>query len=152
MRDNKISQIRLGTLHPKVRTDFKQFIEDAEEGLNITLRISQALRTMEEQQSLYDLGRTKSGSIVTNAKPGSSYHNYGLAVDLVVMVDGKLDWNYDMGKLVTYAIKHGIAWGGNWKKFKDKPHFEKTFGINWKDMLSKYQKKDFITGTKYINL
>jgi hypothetical protein len=151
MRD-KISQMRLESLHPKARLDFKQFIEDAEEGLNITLRISQALRTMDEQQSLYDLGRKKAGSIVTNAKPGSSYHNYGLAVDLVVMVNDKLDWNYDMGKLLPYAIKHGISWGGNWKKFKDKPHFEKTFGINWKEMLDKYQKKDFISGTKYINL
>lgn len=151
MRD-KISQIRLDSLHPKVRADFKQFIEDSEEGLNITLRIAQGLRTMEEQQALYDLGRKKPGSIVTNAKAGSSYHNYGLAVDLVVMVDNKLDWNYDMGKLVTYAIKKGISWGGSWRKFKDKPHFEKTFGINWKDMLAKYQKKDFIPGTKYINL
>jgi len=152
MRDSKISQVRLDSLHPKVRADFKQFIEDSEAGLNITLRITQGLRTMDEQQTLYDLGRTKSGSIVTNAKPGSSYHNYGLAIDLVVMVDGKLDWNYDMGKLVPYAIKQQITWGGSWRKFKDKPHFEKTFGINWRDMLSKYQKKDFILGTKYINL
>lgn len=151
MKD-KISILRLEYLHPKVRLDFSNFIEEAENKLNIVLRISQGLRTMDEQQALYNIGRKISGPIVTNAKAGSSYHNYGLAVDLVVLVNDKIDWNYDMGKLLPYSIKQQITWGGSWRKFKDKPHFEKTFGINWRDMLAKYQKKDFITGTKYITL
>lgn len=41
------------------------------------------LRTFEEQTALYAQGRTKPGRIVTKAKPGESYHNYGLAFDWV---------------------------------------------------------------------
>jgi peptidoglycan L-alanyl-D-glutamate endopeptidase CwlK len=38
-------------------------------------------RTMEEQTALYSLGRSAPGRIVTKAKAGESYHNYGLAFD-----------------------------------------------------------------------
>jgi hypothetical protein len=38
---------------------------------------------MEEQAALYAKGRTSGGRIVTKAKPGQSYHNYGLAFDWV---------------------------------------------------------------------
>ena len=40
-------------------------------------------RTMEEQAALYKIGRSVKGKIVTNARPGESYHNYGLAFDWV---------------------------------------------------------------------
>ena len=38
---------------------------------------------MEEQAALYKIGRSVKGKIVTNARPGESYHNYGLAFDWV---------------------------------------------------------------------
>ena len=149
-----ISIQRVEELHPKVREDFKNFITYAENALNITIRVTQGLRTFKEQQDLYDMGRTKPGKIVTKAKAGSSYHQYGLAVDLVELIhDGKdVDWNYDMGKLVPYAAKYGIDWGGNWIGFKDYPHFEKHFGINWRDLLVKHNAKDFIEGTSYVKI
>lgn len=151
MKDS-ISHTRLLTLHPNVMNDFKKFIEDAENSLNITLRITQAKRTMAEQQSLYDQGRIKPGHIVTNAKPGASFHNYGLAVDLVRLNSGKADWNYNMAQLLPFAEKVGISWGGNWKKFKDYPHFEKNFGNNWKYYYAKYKNKDFIGTSDYVIL
>ena len=151
MKDD-ISIKRLQTIHPKVRDIFKQFIEDAENGLGITLRITQAMRTMKEQADLYAKGRTAPGPKVTNAKAGSSYHNYGLAIDLVVIEGTKPDWQYNMGNLKPYADKYGLTWGGSWAKFKDYPHFEKTFGHNWRDLLVKYNDKDFILGTEFINL
>jgi peptidoglycan L-alanyl-D-glutamate endopeptidase CwlK len=40
-------------------------------------------RTMEEQAALFAKGRTSKGKIVTKARPGESYHNYGLAFDWV---------------------------------------------------------------------
>src|SRR6185295_14730245 len=123
MKD-KVSIDRVNGLHPKVRDDFFNFITEAENALNITIRVTQGMRTFEEQQALYDMGRTKPGKMVTKAKPGSSYHQYGLAVDLVELVNGGVDWNYDMSRLLHYAIKHGIQWGGNWAStFKDYPHF-----------------------------
>jgi LAS superfamily LD-carboxypeptidase LdcB len=156
--DNKmkdaISIPRVKQLHPKVIDDFKNFITDAEQGLGIVIRVTQGLRTFEEQQALYDMGRTKPGKIVTKAKPGQSYHQYGLAIDTVEIINnGKdVDWNYDMAKLVPYAHKYGITWGGSFQNFKDYPHFEKTMGYNWRDLLAKYNAKDFITGTQYVNI
>jgi len=154
MKDT-ISIQRVKSLHPKVIDDFRNFITDAENALGIVIRVSQGYRSFEEQAELYALGRTKAGKIVTKAKPGSSYHQYGLAVDLVELVkNGKeLDWNYDMSKLVPYADKYQIAWGGNWSGgFKDYPHFEKTFGWGWRALLDKYNKKDFISGTTFVNI
>ena len=89
----------------------------------------QGLRTIAEQNALYEQGRTKPGNIVTNAKGGSSYHNYGLAIDLVQMIDGKVNWNFDYKKLKPYADKYGIVWGGTFKSIVDKPHFEISFGF-----------------------
>lgn len=151
-----ISIKRVAELHPKVRDDFSNFITDAENALNITIRVSQGLRTFEEQEILYEQGRTKPGKIVTKAKPGQSYHQYGLAVDLVEMVGNGLDWGYDMAKLVPFADKYGIKWGGS-KDFikagiEDKPHFEKTFGLNWRLLLARYNDKNFIAGTEYVDI
>lgn len=142
------------TLHPKVRADFQAFIEECEQQFNVTIRIMQALRTFAEQQAIYDQGRTKPGEIVTKSPPGASFHQYGLAVDLcVLMPDGKLDWNYDNGKFANIAAQWSITWGGNWTGgFKDLPHFEEKMGHNWRDLLDLYNKKDFIPGTTYVNI
>ena len=151
MRDN-ISIQRVDLLHPKAKENFRKFIEDAESILNIKLRVTQGLRTFPEQQALYNQGRTSPGKKVTNAKPGQSYHNYGLAIDVVRMDGDKPDWSYDLSKLVPMANKYGIFWGGNFKKFKDFPHFEMTFGNGWRELLAKYNNKDFIAGTNYVKI
>lgn len=85
-------------------------------------------RSAEEQQALYDQGRTKPGNIVTKAKPGTSAHNWGLAVDLLPVnpATKKGDWNYEDG-FRTIAIKAkemGLNPGYFWKGFKDSPHIE----------------------------
>jgi hypothetical protein len=152
MKD-QVSVDRVNGLHPKVREDFTNFITEAEDALGITIRVTQGMRTFAEQQKLYDQGRTEPGKIVTKAKPGSSYHQYGLAVDLVELVNGVVDWEYDMSKIVPFALKYGIQWGGNWAStFKDYPHFEKHFDINWRVLLSRHNSKDFIPGTEYVNI
>ena len=148
MRDS-FSEQRIAKLHPKVRAIFTKFIDDAESGLDITLRVAQGLRTIDEQNELYAQGRTKPGKKVTNAKGGSSYHNYGLAIDVLRMNGKEADWNYDTAKLLPY-MPAGMVWGGNFKTIKDKPHFEFTFGINWRTLLAKYNKKEFIPGTQYV--
>ena len=89
-----------------------------------------SLRTTEEQNALYAQGRTTPGKIVTNAKGGTSYHNFGLAIDLAEMInnDTQVDWTYDMSKLKPIAEKYNIEWGGDWVHIKDRPHFELRFG------------------------
>lgn len=145
MKDS-ISIKRIEQLHPKVRSIFTKFIEECEDSFNITLRIMEPVyRTIKDQNDLYAQGRTKPGKIVTNAKGGSSFHNYGLAIDLcrVDREDSDHDgdtkeilWEYDMEKLDSIAKKYGIEWGGNWHTIKDKPHFQVTFGKTWQALLA----------------
>ena len=144
MRD-KYSPERIAKLHPKVRQTFTDFITECENTLNITLRIIQGLRTINEQNALYAQGRTTKGSIVTNAKGGQSFHNYGLAIDVAEMdATGQVNWNYDMSKLKPIADKYKITWGGSFKSIVDKPHFEINFGFpsNCKLLLEKISKKE----------
>lgn len=154
MRDpSNITRINL--LHPKVANLFRQFIEKAEEQLNITVFVVSTLRSFEEQQAEYDKGRTKPGAVVTWSPPGSSYHNYGLAADICPFKHEAqgLDWHYDFSKLAPIAAEFGITWGGNFPALKkDADHFENKMGYNWRDLLHKYHMRDFIPGTNYVNL
>jgi len=142
MKD-KLSEDRLQKLHPKVRDTFRAFIEECENTLGITLRITQGLRTIAEQDALYAKGRTEPGAKVTNAKGGTSFHNYGLAIDLAVLVNNghDIDWKYDMVHLKPIAVKHGIEWGGDWISLKDFPHFQIAFGYPIKHLLASVELK-----------
>lgn len=163
MRD-AVSIPRVRQLHPKVSNEVAETIGQIESGwpLKIAIRIVQGLRTIEEQNAIYAQGRTKPGKIVTKAKGGSSYHNYGLAFDFALLFDmddnGKyetLSWdeNNPYWKEVVKAFElKGWFWGGNFSTIHDAPHLEKTFGFGWKGLLKKYQEGQFIPGTKYIDL
>ncbi|EMY4489167.1 M15 family metallopeptidase [Listeria monocytogenes] len=95
----------------------------------IYLCVAQGYRSSAEQNALYTQGRTKPGAVATNAKGGQSNHNYGVAVDLCLYTsDGKnVIWESTTSrwKTVVSAMKaEGFEWGGDWKSFKDYPHFE----------------------------
>ncbi len=160
------SEKRIALLHPLIRDEVTALIEKANKatGNDITIRIVQGLRTIEEQNELYAQGRTKPGKKVTNAKGGYSYHNYGLAIDFAFLVkdkgeiswDTKKDWDgdkiADWLEVAQIFIKAGYEWGGLWKSPVDYPHFQKTFGFKTADLLKKYNKKDFVDGTKYVKV
>lgn len=170
---------RIDLLHPAVREEVKNIylneIIPALSGKAIC-RFAYTLRTFAEQDALYAQGRTKlfddKGKrlgVVTKAKGGQSIHNFGLALDIVLLKDSNSDgkfesasWetNVDFDKdgkadwmeVVNILKRNGWIWGGDWKSFKDAPHFEKTFGHTWRTLLPKYQKKDFLSGTNYVRL
>lgn len=81
---------------------------------------------MDTQQAIYEQGRTAPGKVVTNAKPGDSFHNYGLAFDVVPRAyKSQPDWNPSgeaWGKIGVIGKRLGLVWGGDWTK-PDKPHF-----------------------------
>lgn len=152
MKD-QISIERVALLHPKAIPLFTDFITNAENGLNVVFRIVQGLRTFAQQQAIYDQGRTTPGAIVTNAKPGSSFHNFGLAVDLGHLIDNgtEIDWHFDMSLLLPY-MPEGMVWGGNFHSIKDRPHFELGFGHTWQQLLELYNAGNFIPGTQFVNI
>lgn len=90
------------------------FLEDAKED-GIDLLVTCTLRTLAEQDQLYAQGRTIPGMRVTQARAGQSAHNYGLALDVVPMINGKPDWTgtdaiwQKVGSLGQLA---GLEWFG----------------------------------------
>jgi peptidoglycan L-alanyl-D-glutamate endopeptidase CwlK len=154
MRD-AISIKRIDTLHPALRQEVRETIEEVEKDLpaGISVRVTDGLRTFHQQAQLYAKGRTEPGPKRTRAQAGSSYHNYGLAWDGVILVNGKPDYKHASWKKVVEAFKKkGWFWGGDFKTFFDGPHLEKTFGFTVKQLLARYKDKNFLPVTEYVNL
>lgn len=107
--------------------------------VGIDVLVTSTFRDHESQAELYAQGRTKPGKIVTNAKPGESFHNWKVAFDVVPMRFGKCVWGTkgEDGKLWERIGKLGesvgLEWGGSWAKFKDFPHFQFLDGMKLSD-------------------
>lgn len=96
--------------------------------------ITQNYRSPQEQNDLYAQGRTKKGNRVTNAKGGQSLHNYlpSYAFDIAFKnTEGKILWDEKYFNEFAVIMKGmGVGWGGDWKSFKDRPHFDFK-GYTW---------------------
>jgi hypothetical protein len=131
---DKFSDRRIKKLHPKIRADAAVLINAVEQQLGIRLRVTQGLRTFAEQNDLFEQGRSKPGKIVTNARGGESYHNFGLAIDVCEIRNGEAIWECDWVRIAPVAKGLGWEWGGDWTSFKDRPHFQKAFGKSTGDL------------------
>lgn len=124
----------INELYPEVREKAKKLIELCDkEGIDII--ITSTYRDFESQNDLYAQGRTKKGKIVTNAKGGESYHNFRVAFDVVPVVNGKAVWNdFRLWRRIGAIGKSlGLEWAGDWKTFKEYPHFQYTKGLSLAD-------------------
>jgi peptidoglycan L-alanyl-D-glutamate endopeptidase CwlK len=122
---DKISARRIKALHPRMRPLATRFLQEAKkQGIN--LRITAGLRTAAEQEALFQQGRTTPGAKVTNARAWQSYHNYGLAIDVVPMnALNQPDWNSrEWNRIGQIGKSVGLRWGGDFKSIVDRPHFE----------------------------
>lgn len=126
-----INSRKLEDLLPQVRTRVEAFLKAAEEA-GIDLLVTSTYRDNASQDALYAQGRTAPGRIVTNAKAGQSFHNHRCAVDVVPVRNGKPVWDskdpvwQTVGRLGKAA---GLEWAGDWKRFKEFPHFQYTGGL-----------------------
>lgn len=162
MRDTHSIPLLL-EFHPKVRKDFQDFIEECEQEYNITIRLMSVYRSMDQQEKIYAVGRTvkgenvtdknSMGDIISNAKPGSSWHNFNLACDLgIVLANGAISYNFDYMKFANIGQQWGISWGGNFPgSFKDPDHFEEQCGQTLHGLLALYNAGKFMEGTKFID-
>lgn len=150
MKDQKTIE-RIQLLHPKLREEAGKIYDEICQALTgrAMCRFSFTLRTFAEQNEIYAQGRTKPGKVVTQAKGGLSMHNYGLAIDIVLIVDGKTaswdtksdfdgDGKSDWMEIVNVFKQYGWEWGGDWK-FYDAPHFQKTFGHSVRQLLALHE-------------
>lgn len=110
---------------------------------NVFIVFTDGLRTNVDQAILYGKGRKNyfyngknygnaTAKVVTKAKPGTSMHNYGLALDFVTC-DGygkNIDWvvGPKWRRAAAIAKELGFIWGGDWKSFYDAPHIEYSNG------------------------
>lgn len=123
---DKVTNERIEKLDPRIRCTVKHLINFMEDKYKIRMRVTDGYRSHAQQNELYKKGRTTKGPVVTWVKAGYSYHNYGLAVDVCTIENGKAYWREKDYKLFNNeAVKFGAEWG---IKFKDKPHFQFRFG------------------------
>jgi peptidoglycan L-alanyl-D-glutamate endopeptidase CwlK len=140
---------RIAQAHPKIREELKQYYIECNNKLpkGVRLRFAYVYRSIAEQNVLYNQ-KPK----VTNAKGGQSIHNYSLAFDYVIMLDKDnngtfetIEWDLKSPYhkvVVDFFKSKGYEWGGDWKNFKDYPHFQKAFGHTWQSLKRKLDTGD----------
>ena len=162
---DKVTLERIQLLHPKLRDEALQIYTEICEALTgkALCRFSHTLRTFAEQDALYNAKPQ-----VTKAKGGQSYHNYGLAIDIVLLLDlngdgkhetaawnTKLDYDTDGSsdwmEVVAIFKRYGWEWGGDWK-FYDAPHFQKTLGHSIAELQALHNKQLASKNVGYLNL
>jgi len=143
---------KLEDLHWYVKDLAEELLLKVKEKLNLNIIIYFTIRTFQEQNEIYAQGRTKPGKIVTNAKGGQSYHNFGLAFDLAVLKPNKtIDWNQtadindddlpDYDQIGEIAEDMGLEWGKRFTNLAgDFGHFQVSFGFKIKELLAFYNK------------
>lgn len=159
---HSLAQLQL--LHPKLRDIAIQAYTEAVSATPAGVHpyIDQTYRTFAESDKLYQQGRTTPGEIVTYALPGHSWHNWALALDFHLQINGKDVWPdkplEDENWMIVVKIfeKYGFNSGlyfpsVNGKDETDPPHLENKLGQTISGLLYKYEEKDFIPGTTYIN-
>ena len=130
-----VNTMAIAGLDPRLQQPASYFLDFVHYGMGVDLRITQGFRSIADQNAKYAEGRTTPGSIITNAKGGQSYHQYGLAFDVVIMENGQPNWNKTMSPdIASWGKVFGFEWGGSWNSFKDNPHFQMTFGQTWQQL------------------
>lgn len=130
----------IATLNKKLQPLATKLIEEAT-AQGIHVKIISGHRTYAEQNALYAQGRTKPGLIVTKAKGGHSNHNFATAFDIgIFSADGKqyIDESPDYKRCGLIGEALGLEWGGNWKDFKDEPHFQLNEGRSMAQLRSAF--------------
>jgi peptidoglycan L-alanyl-D-glutamate endopeptidase CwlK len=154
----KDSLSRLNQLHPLIRQSAIDAYNEAVKATPIGVHpyVIETYRSFAESDKLYAQGRTEPGEIVSYSKGGQSYHNYGLALDCAILINGKISWEVDNNFMIVVNCfkKHAFTWGGDFPKGKkDYPHFEKRLGYNWRQLLAMHAfNNNFIAGTLYLKL
>jgi peptidoglycan LD-endopeptidase CwlK len=148
---DSISQERLKSVHPLLAEKIVSLQQLFAAGnTSMFLRVTEGYRSWTRQQELYDQGRTMPGDKVTNAKPGYSWHQFGLAVDVVPIVGKLPDWNEEhqvWRDMISIGDKLGLVHvniSSRSGTHRDWPHFQLTGGL---PVTPDTQTRDLYTAT-----
>lgn len=125
---DKSSELKLVGVHP----DLVRIIRRAAKDSAISFRVIEGPRTVERQRQLVKIGASTTMNS-RHIKAGKL--NVSHAVDVVPLVDGKIRWDWPLYhklspliKAAALAEKVPLEWGGDWKSFRDGPHWQLPFG------------------------
>jgi peptidoglycan L-alanyl-D-glutamate endopeptidase CwlK len=113
---------RLEGVHP----DLVRVVKKAVALSNLDFTVLEGIRSVERQKQLVSQGASKTMN---------SRHLTGHAVDLAPMIAGEVRWDWPLYHKLAKIVKAAAAdekvplqWGGDWRAFKDGPHWE----LPWK--------------------
>jgi len=163
---------RIRGLHPEIQDSATWFILDAQnQGIN--LRITSGYRSFAEQDAIWQQGRDAHGnripgqSVYTNARGGQSWHNFGLAFDVVEIRPHAVTglptaiWNgyeaadglgENWSRIGAIGESHGFEWGGRWTSFPDRPHFQMTFGLTLAELRQRRTQEDMMREDGFVKV
>jgi peptidoglycan L-alanyl-D-glutamate endopeptidase CwlK len=137
------SETNIRTLNLKAQETARIFLGAFLNVTDYTVRIISGTRTYAEQNVLFAQGRGKhSGDIVTNARGGASNHNFGIAWDIGIFLNGKYRDDgpqYKKAGAVALAATTGLEWGGNWTTIIDRPHYQLVTGKAIKEVRELFE-------------
>lgn len=164
--DDTASIDLINKLHPKLRQRAFLAYGDAVASTPVGIHpvINQTYRSFAESDYDYQLGRTVAnpdgqskskplGDIISYAKGGTSWHNYGLALDFYLLKNGKATWVVDDNWMIVVDCfkAYGFNWGGEFPDLKDYPHLEHKMGQTLTTLLQLHIEGKIIPGTPYVN-
>ena len=125
----KRSLQRLEGVHP----DLVECVEQAILITSVDFTVLEGVRSVERQRKLFAAGATTTMN---------SRHLTGHAVDLGAWVDGQVRWDWPLYDKIAEAMREAaqtsglntefttrLEWGGDWKTFKDGPHFQLSWNF-----------------------
>jgi len=113
---------RLEGVHP----DLVRVVKKAAALSDLDFTVLEGIRSVERQKQLVSQGASRTMN---------SRHITGHAVDLAPMIAGEVRWDWPLYHKLAKIVKSAAAdekvplqWGGDWRAFKDGPHWE----LPWK--------------------
>lgn len=128
MTNDERSRDSIWTLEAEFRNRVLRWWKECKEK-GIELLIYCGYRSPEEQDKLYAQGRKAKGKIVTHARAGESFHNYGRAIDYVPLINGKVAWEavsiYRKAQVIgrDFGLR-SLSW--------ELPHLEDALASSWR--------------------
>lgn len=118
MKLSRRSLLNLEGVHPHLVAIVERAIAITE----IDFMVIEGRRPLERQKQLVASGASQTMD---------GRHLTGHAVDIVPLLDGEIRWDWPLYHKLAPFIKQAakdcgfpIEWGGDWKKFKDGPHWQ----------------------------
>jgi peptidoglycan L-alanyl-D-glutamate endopeptidase CwlK len=123
---HRLPQFTLGTRSRHrlrgVHADLVRVVERAIELTEVDFTVLEGMRSVARQKELVKAGASQTMN---------SRHLTGHAVDLGALVNGAVRWDWPLYHRIADAMKRAaselgvsLEWGGDWKSFKDGPHFQ----------------------------